>query len=381
MSRRPIGKGTEGLEQRARSVAADLRRLVEDVASAHPQFLDVGRLPEQLEIPLRFSHGRSDADQGETLLQTIRHALSEFAFSGAIALGHLFCFQCQSASCGHSRPPDAQSVFGGYLATGKPGYLPFSRACLELAPQESERLFDDVGGVVSLIWDGPRLRAELLESFGKESRAFRVIGQLSVGYLTIAEERRVLSLLPVVVQRPGGAMRVLLNVLGLDERELLGENLNFDSENLQQALRRTRARLAGLRKRQRALARSDGEPPTLDQLAESELVQTRGVIERLFKRRRRSTQHARDRRQEQRPTAAAMADLSSCRDDELFLDTRHDTVVALGSKGRVHVFNRSGHHVTSFKLEREAVQRRLERKRWCALTTEEIARFRAAFAP
>jgi hypothetical protein len=106
-----------------------------------------------------------------------------------------------------------------------------------------------------------------------------------------------------------------------------------------------------------------------------------GLARRIEKPRRadeRRTRHARGRHAEgDRPTAQALADLARAGGEQLLVDTRRETLVVLGARGRAHLFSPGGKHVTSIRFDPGAVERRRDR-RWRPASADEIEALRAA---
>jgi hypothetical protein len=69
----------------------------------------------------------------------------------------------------------------------------------------------------------------------------------------------------------------------------------------------------------------------------------------------------------------ALADLRRTGREGLLFDTRHETLVALGDRGRAHVFNLEGKHVTSIRYSPPAIEKRKQQGRWRPAKAEEIS--------
>jgi hypothetical protein len=104
----------------------------------------------------------------------------------------------------------------------------------------------------------------------------------------------------------------------------------------------------------------------------------RRAVERGGRQRERRTRHADERRRENRPTQAALQDAWKASDTDLLADDARGTLIVLGPRGRAHAFTPGGKHVTSLILDREALSRRMARKRWRPATPAEIAALRTA---
>ena len=111
---------------------------------------------------------------------------------------------------------------------------------------------------------------------------------------------------------------------------------------------------------------------TLRGLLEAEvrpiLRKLRTDIERIFRSSKRRTTHAERRHTSgERPTGDAMNDVAHASVDQFFHDTRRNTVVVLGGRGRAHIFSTAGQHVTSLRLDPGELRRKTDRQRWTPL--------------
>jgi hypothetical protein len=72
------------------------------------------------------------------------------------------------------------------------------------------------------------------------------------------------------------------------------------------------------------------------------------------------TPHAKQRGEEGRPTGPAINDVQRARPADVFVQKEQGRIVVRGDKGREHIFEASGEHVTSFTRPDRAHQGRLE---------------------
>ena len=72
----------------------------------------------------------------------------------------------------------------------------------------------------------------------------------------------------------------------------------------------------------------------------------------------------------------ALEDARRARAGGLFWDDKNETYVVLGPRGRTHVFNLEGLHITSVNYSREALERKQKQKLWRELDRREIEEFR-----
>ena len=104
-------------------------------------------------------------------------------------------------------------------------------------------------------------------------------------------------------------------------------------------------------------------------------------LERGDRQSQRRTKHAEERREDRRPVSKAMDDVRAATPEKLFYDERSQALVVVGEKGRAHVFNDEGRHVTSFTLKQDGIDFRLRNKRWRIANPGEWEAFRTAIPP
>jgi hypothetical protein len=76
----------------------------------------------------------------------------------------------------------------------------------------------------------------------------------------------------------------------------------------------------------------------------------------------------------------AMADLARANPENLLFDTRRETRVDLGARGRTHVFNREGKLVTSVRYNPTAIERRRQNGVWRLAAAQEVQDLRQRLA-
>lgn len=303
--------------------------------------------------------------------------------------GAMHCFQCASVDCAHATPPDARYTFAGYVATGKPTWIEFLELCLQRRPPDFDRLFADPPGVVAFAEGADDLTEGLLPGFGRGEAGYTVLGQVAVGLLPArlgaGEGRAVLTVQVVETRAPGPqpeGERLRLNLLGVTRDDIVraasdGAPRN-PAEQLRRTLHRTRAKLEAAERRLRT-EEARGRPTDSAALVGPIVSRLRGDVSRIFSPDPRRTRHAETRhRGAARPTSTAWDDARAASDDRLMADTRRGTIIALGPRGRAHVFTREGRHVTSLRLEEGELARKIARQRWAPLDGPALAAFRAA---
>jgi hypothetical protein len=99
-------------------------------------------------------------------------------------------------------------------------------------------------------------------------------------------------------------------------------------------------------------------------------------IERKGRQRVRRTAHAELRGNQNRPIHAAREDLAQATNGDFYRDRFRGSVIVTGKSGRAHAFNDEGRHITSFVLQGNELDRRLQRRRYQPLDEPERAAFR-----
>jgi hypothetical protein len=300
--------------------------------------------------------------------------------------------QSPEAQCGHARPPRPQDVFTGYGPTGIPRFTDLGQWLLERQDPRVDALYQEPPRLVTIVSTGEELTGDLLSAYRDDETGYRLHGQVAAGWFSVSDaqgNRRPLAATLQIVSsrgRRGGRERprFTLNVVctGPDGEPL--EELYNRVGNLpwtgplrwgQEALGSVEAAVArrGSQKR-KGSAQKKPAAKKLEQRLQGILG---GIARRLEKDRRahrRRTQHAQQRHDEGgRPTSMALADLRVAGADQLLFDTRQETLVVLGERGRAHVFNPEGKLVTSVRYAPPSIERRRQNRRWRPATATEIA--------
>lgn len=319
--------------------------------------------------------------------------------------GRAYCLRCSSPDCGHSMAPEPRQVFAGYGPTGVPRFLDFGQLLLERRDPRVETLFRDAPGLVALTLGEADLCAALAAPFQKRDDGFRLLGQVTAGWFRVraaetgvevpfavafqilsvrAKKGRRSLVLNVLGTAPGGGpLEALYDRLGnipwLDAVRWAQTALASVERSLepQPPARRPGAKLGGRSDNRPGATNGSAPTPALELAARRLQGILDGLAHRLEKDRRgrdRRTQHAEIRRAEgDRPTGMALADLARAAAHEVLADVQRDTLVVLGERGRAHVFNREGRHVTSIRYTQVALDKRRARGLWRPARPDEIA--------
>jgi hypothetical protein len=377
-----------------REISERLNRLARLLAEARgfgaTESIPLDAVELHLKVPLTRKGGHHQA--GVDLTAALDDAIATgLRAAGAFEIGRVHCFLCDSSSCEHSVPVERTATFTGYAPNGKPQWKSFINVCIERKDERVDRLYGAEPDVIALVQEPDELSEGLMPRFGKEDRAYGLLGQVVVGLLPPTLDRRVrsgtriaLTLQLVETQGRGGARRIRLNVLGIAPDAIAEAAALGGPKGPAEALRRT---LVSVRERVDALGRQQGravrqsESLDLEGQALPILRKLRTDIERIFRSSKRRTGHAEGRHNSgERPTGDAMNDVVQASPDQFFHDTRRNTVVVLGARGRAHVFTAAGQHVTSLRLDPGELKRKTERQRWTPLDPEAAASLKTRLA-
>jgi len=307
--------------------------------------------------------------------------------------GAVYCFQSASCDAPQCTPPDDADTFSGYTASGKPEWTSFVNLCIDRKDPRVDKLFDPHPEVIALAMDTEVITSAQLPVFGKDSHAFRVLGQVAVGLLprrlgraqTSPQDRIALTLQIIETRSEEGRPRLRLNIIGMSLDEIAaaaGETgPRGPAESLRRTINETRRAMVTLEARIERSGHGD-DPAKVAALVRPLLSQLRGDIARCFRSGRHRTQHAEKRHTDgKRPTSFAMGDAENATDEHILGDARRNTIVVLGPRSRAHVFSKEGRHVTSLRLDPGELERKMNQSRWQSITAEEIQTFRSTLAP
>jgi hypothetical protein len=326
------------------------------------------------------------ADQMYTQVQRqVDRCVDRFA---RVRLGTAYCHWCARFDCEHASPPEPRAVFSGYSPTGQPLWRDLASILLEKRHPRVDVLYRSTPSPVALVQGGDELSQAQLSVYGKRSPIYRILGQVSLGYLLYpgglgiahsrVEGRWPIALTFQIVESGADGAPLVLNVIGkLPDETPAYQALEESSDaRLADAILATRRGLEELSllgggRRRRAHERRRMAFSLLHRLARN--------LERIFRQRDRRTQHSRDRHLDrQRPASTALGDALHATAESIFRDVEEQTWVIVGPKNRVHVFNDVALHVTSIVYPGETVRHRTTRGKWRAPGPEEMAEFQEA---
>ena len=358
-------------------LARELRRRAQRHPSAH---LLQGRetLEVRIQLPTIEQEGWVD-DVREALSRSLDDELGRLIRHRSVFRpGHVYCLRCASCDCQHSTPGRPNQVFGGYSPSGLPRFLDLGQWLLEQQNPRVDRLYRTPPGLVAQLTPGEDLIRDLLPAFRDADSGYHIHGQVVAGWYlfpTPGGHSTPLALtFQIVSTRPGRSRRRFgLNLIGTGPEEQPLEHL-FDHAGEIPWLGAVRWAEAVLRDVERSFARR--QKPSQEQLEKRLEGLLKGLARRLEHQRRsheRRTRHGQQRHRERtRPTQMALADLEQAQNERILFDTRRQTLVVLGDRGRAHVFNQEGRLVTSIRYSPPAIQRRRKKGLWKPATDDQI---------
>jgi len=191
---------------------------------------EIGRPPSPLEtahatLPLSLELGPGLPDlprRTADFLAAVRERVNAATLGvSAFREGHVYCFHTDQPESPYSSPPNAADVFAGYGPTGKPEWVSFPNLCLARKEPRVDRLYGDPPEMLAFVQGPGELDAGLLPDFGKDSLAYKLLGQVVLGLVPedldprSRAERVALTIQLVETSQPGLRHRLRLNVLGI----------------------------------------------------------------------------------------------------------------------------------------------------------------------
>lgn len=343
------------------------------------------RVDVRLAVPTALREGTLERAV-EAAEESVQSAVQSLVAHGArFQPGRVFCLRCQSAACEHSAPAGSRQVFTGYGGTGVPRFADLGQWLLQRRDPRVDLLYRTAPQLVATVSPGAELAAELLPTFQQPESAYRLHGQVAVGWFAVPSgvsggngamghrEPVAVSFQVISSRSKGGRRRFGLNVIGVGPG---GEPLEHLWDRVGEIpwgdpVRWAQSVLTGI---ERQLERSPRTPPkVVDQRIEGLLDGLARRLEKGWRGKERRTQHAQVRHREgDRPTRMALADLARATPENLLFDTRRDTLVVVGDRGRAHVFNREGKLVTSIRYNPAQIEKRRQNGMWRLADRDEV---------
>ncbi len=343
------------------------------------------RLDVLLSVPTALKEGTLER-AGRAAEEAVQEAIrSLVAHSARFQPGRVFCLRCQSAVCEHSAPQSNRQVFTGYASTGVPRFADLGQWLLARRDPRVDLLYREPREsphLLATVSPGAELTGELLPVFLQNEAGYKLHGQVAVGWYPAPtgnghREPLAVSFQVLSSRARGGRRRFGLNVIGTGPG---GQPLEHLYDRVGEipwsgSVRWAQTVLGSI---EHQLERAPRTPPQIvDQRIEGLVAALARRLEKGWRGEERKTQHARVRHREgDRPTRMALADFARATPENLLFDTRRETLVVVGDRGRAHVFNREGKLVTSIRYNPAVIEKRRQNGMWRPAAREEVEEVR-----
>lgn len=377
-----MADSSERLQQVMKLLADEVRERLERHPLGHLVSGRSDRLDVRLAVPTALREGTLER-AGQAAEESVQSAIQSLvAHSARFQPGRVFCLRCQSASCEHSAPTGPgghRQVFAGYGGTGVPRFLDMGQWLLQRRDPRVDLLYREPPQLVATVTSGDDMTSELLPAFLQQESGYRLHGQVAVGWYPAPDpnlpgrQPLAVSFQVISSRARGGRRRFGLNVIGIGPG---GEPLEHLYDRMGEvpwggSVRWAQTVLGSI---EHQLERAPRTPPkVVDQRIEGLVNALARRLEKGWRGEERRTQHAKVRHREgDRPTRMALADFARAAPEDLLFDTRRDTLVVVGERGRAHVFSREGKLVTSIRYNPAVIEKRRQNGMWRPAAKEEV---------
>ncbi len=330
--------------------------------------------------------GKVGHDASESLQEAVQSLLQH---SALFQPGRVLCLRCQTAACEHSAPADARQVFAGWGPAGLPRFADFGQWLLQRRDPRIDLLYRDSPQLIAVAVPEAELAGGLIPAFRQREDSYRIHSQVTAGWYQApdrqgppgARKPLAVSLQLVSTRSRRHGRRFGVNVVGIGPGSEPLENLydRIGAIPWGDAVRWAQGVLVGIEEQ---LERSPRTPlETVEKRIEGLANAVARRLEKDGRGKERRTAHGQQRHAEKdRPTRMAMADLSRATAENLLFDTRSETLVVVGDRGRAHVFNLAGKLVTSVRYNPAVIEKRRQNGVWRPAAAEEIRKVREQVA-
>ncbi len=297
--------------------------------------------------------------------------------------GTIFCFHSEQAIA----PPSHDAIFTGYDALGRPQWIRLLPLCLQRQVEHLDRLYAQPAQAIALMMKAPI--GEPLINEVSSGRVYEILAQVVIGPISDSfrplrqeDERYTLTAQLILSKPQERKLSIHLNILGLDPDVIYEAAAKAAPRGpLARARNCILQAQKEVRKLQELLNLKRINHDRLPDEAERILSGLRDSLFRVLRGDYKRTQHAKDRHHSmERPTSEAWRDAKRAGNERLFWDQHQETVVVVGPKGRVHIFNINAHHVTSMRLGSGELERKTGQGRWRPLTGQRLQQFKSNLA-
>ncbi len=385
------------LQQALKLLSDEVRERLERHPLGHLVAGRGDRLDVRLAVPTALREGTLES-AGRAADEAVQEALqSLLAHSARFQPGRVYCLRCESAACEHSSPAGAgghRQVFTGYGSTGVPRFADLGQWLLARRDPRVDLLYREPPQLLATVTPEAELTGELLPVFQAGAReggegggldsGYRLHGQVAAGWFSspLGRGRREPLAVSFQVLSSGtrnagdthrGRRRFGLNVIGIGPNGEPLENL-YDRTGEIPWNASVRWAQTVLESIEHQLARSPRTPArVVDQRIDGLIAAFARRLEKGWRGEERKTGHARVRHREgDRPTRMALADFARATPEGFLVDTRKETLVVVGDRGRAHVFNPEGKLVTSIRYNPAVIEKRRRSGMWRPARPEEV---------
>lgn len=375
---------SDRLRQALKLLADEVRERVERHPLGHLVAGRGERIELRLGVPTALRDGkleRLSEDTSEAIQQAIQGLLHHNA---VFQPGRVLCLRCQTAACEHAAPTDSRQVFTGWRASGLPRFADFGQWLLQRRDPRVDLLYREPPQLVIHVVPEAELTGDLPPAFQPEG-GYRIHGQAVAGWYRAPDPNGPAGLRqPVAVsfqvissRSRGQRRRFGVNIIGIGPGGEPLENLydRIGEIPWSDAVRWAQGALTGL---EAQLERSPRIPnEVVDQRLEGIVQGLARRLEKGWRGKERRTGHGEQRHREgDRPTRMALADFARAAPENLLFDTRRETLVVVGDRGRAHVFSLEGKLVTSVRYNPASIEKRRSNGIWRPAAAEEVSTVR-----
>ena len=372
-------------DERIRQALQILVDEVREQIDRHPLGHLVAGRGERIDLRLSLPTAPRDgqiARAGQDAVESIHQAVQALLHHSAVFQpGRVLCLRCQTAACEHAAPTDSRQVFAGWGKTGLPRFVDFGQWLLARRDPRVDLLYRDSPPLLTVVVPEAELAGDLIPVFSQREDAYRIHAQVAAGWYQApdpsgpAGARRPLAVsLQVISTRARGHRRRFgLNVVGIGPG---GEPLQNLYDKIGEipwgdAVRWAQGVLLGIEGQLDKAPRTPRE--VVDKRIDGLVQAVARRLEKGWRGKERRTHHGQQRHSEgDRPTRMALADFARATPENLLFDTRRETLVVVGDRGRAHVFSLAGKLVTSVRYNPAIIEKRRQNGLWRPAAAEEV---------
>jgi hypothetical protein len=372
----------EGRDERIRQALQILIDEVRERIDRHPLGHLVAGRGERIDLRLSLPTAPRDgqvAKAGHEAAESIQEAVQSLLdHSSVFQPGRVLCLRCQTAACEHAAPTSSRQVFAGWGTTGIPRFVDFGQWLLARRDPRVDLLYRDPPPVLTVVVPEAELAGGLIPAFRQREDNYRIHAQVAAGWYQAPDGLGVrhplaVSLQVISTRARRHLRRFGLNVVGIGPA---GEPLEHLYDKIGEipwgdAVRWAQGVLLGI---EGQLERDSHTPRDLvDKRIEGLANAVARRLEKDGRGKERRTRHGQQRHVEgDRPTRMALADFARATPENLLFDTRRETLVVVGDRGRAHVFSLAGKLVTSVRYNPAVIEKRRQNGLWRPAAAEEV---------